>query len=219
MSETETSEEDSAAQPSEDEAAEPGEEGEKSREELKQELEQTRAKLEQAKDERDEFEEKFLRKAADYKNLRERKQDEIQKLKKYSGDDVLKSVLEILDNLDRTLDEIDFESDEVKEGVEMIQRQVEKLLNNQGVERMEAQGDVFEPKEHEAMMQKETEEYDQRRVLDVVRSGYHFHDRILRPARVVVGKPVTDTEDSDGDETTDDSEQSPSDDSESANEA
>ncbi len=140
--------------------------------------------------ERDELEEEILRKTADLDNLRKRKREEEQKLRKYSGQGVLRDLLEVVDNFDRALDSMEIESDDVRQGIEMIQKQLYEVLRKHDVESMEAEGDRFDPHRHDAMMQEPREDLDEKQVLEVFTEGYTHHDRVLRPASVKVGIPA-----------------------------
>lgn len=147
--------------------------------------------FEEIKEERDELEEKVLRKTADLDNLRKRKRKDEKKLRKYSGEDVLGDLLEVIDNFDRALDSIEIENDDVHEGIDMIRKQLLELLSKHDVKPMEAEGEPFDPHQHEAMMQEERADLDQETVVEVFTEGYTFHDRVLRPASVKVGKPTS----------------------------
>lgn len=159
--------------------------------------ERLRNKLEEIKQERDELEEKFLRKTADLDNLRKRKEEEKDRLKKYGHKGVLEDLLEVLDNFNRALDSMEFESEEVKEGIDLIDRQLRELLEKHGATSMEAEGEPFDPNYHEAMMQEEQDDLDEQTVLEVFKEGYTLYDRVLRPAQVMVGVPSSNNEDND----------------------
>lgn len=148
-------------------------------------------KLEAVEKERDEFKEKYLRKVADLDNLRKRKQEEIQEYKKYASKSILEDLLEVLDNFDRAMESMDFESEDVHEGVELIYDQLSEIIQKEAVEPIKAEGEPFDPHLHEGMMQEERNDLDEQIVLDVFKKGYKLHDRVLRPAQVKVGIPVS----------------------------
>lgn len=142
------------------------------------------------KEERDELKEKYLHKAADMDNLKKRHEEEKQKIRRYANKDVLTDLLEVIDNFNRALDSMEFESEEVRDGIVMIHRQLEDLLEDHDAEPIEAEGEPFDPNVHEAMMQEEVEGLDEQVVLEVFKDGYRLQDRVLRPAQVKVGVPV-----------------------------
>lgn len=158
------------------------------------EMKELQEKLEQVKEERNEMEEKYLRKVADLDNLRKRKKDEMKRLRKYAHKDVLEDLLEVTDNFSRALETMEFESEEVEEGVEMIHKQLLELLEKHHAKPIDADGEPFDPTVHEAMMQEEREDLEEKKVLEVFKEGYTLHDRVLRPAQVKVGVPVQEKE-------------------------
>jgi molecular chaperone GrpE len=99
-------------------------------------------------------------------------------------------LLEVIDNFDRALDSLEFESEDVRDGVLMIQDQLYDLLEKYDVELIKAEGEPFDPHKHEGMMREEKEELDRQEVLEVFQEGYQLHDRVLRPASVKVGVPT-----------------------------
>lgn len=157
-------------------------------------VEISRQELEQLKQERDEFEQKFLRKTADLDNLRKRKEQEKDELRKFAHTDLLSDLLEVIDNFDRALESLEIENDDVEEGVHMIQNQLNDLLEKYDVEPIEAEDTPFDPHKHEGMMREEKDGLDKQRVLEVFQKGYQLHDRVLRPASVKVGVPPSDEE-------------------------
>ncbi|MFB6226871.1 MAG: nucleotide exchange factor GrpE [bacterium] len=156
--------------------------------------------VEHLRDERDEFKEKYLRKVADLDNLRKRHKEEKEKQRKYANKNLLKDLLEIVDNFDRALESMEIESSEVEDGIKMIRNQLGDLLSKHEVEKIDASGERFDPNYHEGMMQEERDDLDERTVLEVFQEGYVLHDQVLRPAQVKVGIPVQD----DGNESTSD---------------
>lgn len=155
-------------------------------------------RIEQLKEERDEYKEKYLRKSADLKNLRERKEKERKEYMKFANKSLLKDLLEVIDNLERALDsnEKSEEGEGLKEGVEMIFNQLHELLENYDVEKIDAEGEPFDPHMHEGMMREEMDDLDEQKVLEVFQEGYKLHDRVLRPAQVKVGVPSSKQDDS-----------------------
>lgn len=146
--------------------------------------------LNQAKNKRDHFKEKYLRKVADLKNLKQRKEKEAKKQRKYANKELLFDLLEILDNFNRALESMNFESEDVNEGVSMIKKQLDDLLKKYEVKEINAKGEEFDPNYHEAMMQEKRPGIDKRIVLEVLQKGYTIHDQVLRPAQVKVSVPV-----------------------------
>ncbi len=154
-------------------------------------------KVNNLKEERDELKEKYLRKMADMDNLKKRHEDEKEKLRKYAQKDLLSDLLEVIDNFDRALDSMNFESEEVADGIDMINRQLREVLEKHDAEPIEAKGESFDPNVHEAMMQEEDPDVKEERVKEVFQKGYTLHDRVLRPAQVKVVVPGEESLDED----------------------
>lgn len=153
-----------------------------------------KSEYESLKEERDEFEEKFLRKTADLDNLRKRKEKEKDELRKYAHTDILSDLIEVIDNVDRAIESLDIENDDVSEGVRMIKNQLHELIEKYDVEPIDAQDQPFDPHKHEGMMREERDDLNEQRVIEVFKKGYKLHDRILRPASVKVGVPSSEND-------------------------
>ncbi len=168
--------------------SEPEEEAENVESEM---VEVSRDRLKELQQKRDEYEDKFLRRTADLENLRKRHRQEKQDLMKYASVELLSDFLEIIDNFDRAFESLQFENEEVREGMTMIRSQLDELLDKYQVKPIEAEGQPFNPHEHEGMMKEEREDLDRQTVVEEFKKGYKLHDRILRPSAVKVGVPVS----------------------------
>ncbi|MFB6355385.1 MAG: nucleotide exchange factor GrpE [bacterium] len=158
-------------------------------------IEISREEYEQIKQERDELEEKYLRRTADLDNLRKRHRKEKEEYEKYSNVELLKDIFEVADNFDRALDSMGIESDDVQQGVKMIRDQLFEVIEKHNVEQIEAEEEPFDPHKHEAMMMEEREDVDEKTVVDVFEKGYELYDRVIRPASVKVAKPAENSRD------------------------
>jgi len=132
------------------------------------------------------------RKQAEFENFRKRMERERQDLARYAGADVVKEVLQVLDNLERARSYAAGSSEEqLKDGIELIHRQLEEILTRLGLTEVESQGKPFDPHVHEAVSQQQTEEHPEGTVLEVFQKGYLFKDRLLRPAMVSVARAAS----------------------------
>ena len=140
--------------------------------------------------ERDQLKSTLQRAQADLVNYRNRAEVERNDLLKYANNRLLARFLPILDELHLALDQApESETPEsLVEGFRLISRKLHSLLELEGVKRIEAQGKYFDPAEHEALAQQESADCEDGHVLMVVRQGYKLHDRVLRPAQVIVAK-------------------------------
>lgn len=152
-------------------------------------------KVEALEEERDELNEKVLRKAAEFENFRRRMDREKKRRHEAGMIEVIEPILEVLDDFERSLDaaeELEDNQDpasaydSLKGGVEMVFRKFRDTLENLGVEPIEAEGEPFDESVHEAMMRQPSKEAEPGTVLQEIRKGYRMDDRVIRYSRVVV---------------------------------
>jgi len=141
-------------------------------------------------DKYEELNNKYLRLWADYDNYRKRTEKEKQELLKYGASEVLRKILTVLDTFDRAKDSLkDIDNCQtVKDSYELAYKQLTDTLKKVGMEEIEALGKEFNPSEHEAVTQVQTDEFDIDHVAVVVQKGYKLADKVLRPALVGVAK-------------------------------
>ena len=140
---------------------------------------------------------RFVQLAADFENYRKRMNKEKADLAAAVQEDVIREVLPVVDNLERalaagadtTVGAPGGGADAVVKGVELTLRLFKAVLARHGVERFEAQGLPFDPHRHEALAQAEQEGLTEDTVLEVLEAGYVMGSRIVRPAKVRVGRP------------------------------
>ncbi len=126
--------------------------------------------------------ERYLRALADLDNYRKRSAQEVERRVAERTERLLLEWIEAVDSVDRAL------AMEPSDGLRGVLEQMEAILARQGVERVGAAGDRFDPELHEAISVQESDEAPDRTVLDVARSGYRNGERALRPAQVVVSR-------------------------------
>ena len=137
----------------------------------------------------EELRQRSTRTLADFDNYRKRVEREKRSQELYNGMEVLRGLLDIVDNLERALAS-EGAVDDLKTGVEMTLRQTEVLLHRHGVRRIEADGAPFDPSLHEAVSRLEQDGLTEPEVTAVLQSGYQMHERLLRPVRVAVAVPA-----------------------------
>jgi molecular chaperone GrpE len=145
------------------------------------------AELEQAKSERDSLRERMLRMQAEFDNARKRAQREQQDYRDYALTDAVKNLLPILDSFDRAIT-TNSSGDDLRKGVELINRQLHDALTKLGVEAVPAEGVQFDPTVHEALGLVETNDVPDHQVVEELQRGYKLKGRLLRPAMVRVAK-------------------------------
>ena len=136
--------------------------------------------------------EKVMRTQAEMMNFKRRKEEETSNMLKYANEDVLKSLLPVVDNFERAikLDDNDL-SDEVSKflsGFKMIYTDLIGILNNSEVKEIEAEGIEFDPKVHQAVLMEHDDTKPSGVVLEVFQKGYMYKDRVIRPAMVKVNE-------------------------------
>ncbi len=129
----------------------------------------------------------WQRAEADFQNYKRRLEQERSEDRRFASAALIMNVIPILDDLERALGSLDIRLAGLTwfEGIALIHRKILILLENSGVSVIQAEGQQFDPREHEAVTHAEGEEG---KVLAEVQRGYKLHDRVLRPAMVVVGK-------------------------------
>ncbi|MGA2955816.1 MAG: nucleotide exchange factor GrpE [Thermodesulfobacteriota bacterium] len=157
-------------------------------------LEELQAKLEEKTREYSECFDKWLRLHAEFENFKKRMQKEKADLLKFGNENLLRALLPVLDNLNRAIEhgKNAKENSPLLDGVEMVQKEFLTILERFGVKPIQAVGEVFDPEKHEAISQAESD-LESNRVISAVQNGYFYHDRLLRPARVIVSKGKADS--------------------------
>lgn len=142
--------------------------------------------------ERDEYLALAQRTKAEFENYQKRNQREREQERKYWYTPLVLDLLPILDNLDRALNAARQAGDagSLVQGVAMVQTQFLDTLKRHGVTRIEAAGQPFDPNLHQAVMQQPTADAAPGMVLQVLEQGFMNHDRVLRPAKVIVSSKM-----------------------------
>ena len=146
--------------------------------------------IQQLKNNRQEEEEKYLRLYAEFENYKRRIQKENQTMKAYKAQDVLNDILPTIDNIERAL-QIEGEDEQFKslqKGVEMVYESLLNALKNNGLEKIEAEGQQFDPNIHQAVVQDDNPDYESGQVTQELQTGYKLKERVLRPSMVKVNQ-------------------------------
>ena len=151
------------------------------------EVETLQAKLAQAESKAAENLDGWQRTAADFQNFKKRVERDRAADHTAMKADLIRQVLPILDDLERALQSRPPE-DAWFNGIELIQRKMQGILESQGVRRIEAEGTIFDPNFHEAISQEPVDGAESGRVVAVVLNGYMLGDHVIRPAQVKVAE-------------------------------
>ena len=156
------------------------------------EEERLRAELEEADRERRQFRSLAQRVQADFVNYRRRVEEEQQELQRGAAAQLILKLLPVLDDLERALAQLPeakaSSEDRWLEGVRLVVRKFHAVMEEAGVQRIEAADRAFDPWEHEAVAYQETREHPEGYILGLVREGYKLNGRVLRAAQVMVAR-------------------------------
>jgi len=150
------------------------------------------AELDKVKAEAEDFKKKYYYLAAEIENGRRRFEREKENLLKYGNEKVLSGLIEVVDNLERTLAAVGKDEDQkVKNiviGIDMVKSQFLNILGQNGLTQVEAVGKTFDPNFHEAMAQQKVEGKPDHEIICEYQKGYVLNGRLLRASKVVVAK-------------------------------
>jgi molecular chaperone GrpE len=153
------------------------------------------AKVEAARQEAQLNYDRFLRVSAEFDNYRKRSARETQDFRKYANESLLKELLPVVDTLELAIKSAREESkgqESIVNGIDLTLKEILRVLNKFGVQPIEALNQPFDPVFHQAVVGQESDTHPKNTVIQELQKGYTLHDRLLRPAMVVVAKPKTD---------------------------
>jgi molecular chaperone GrpE len=151
-------------------------------------LEELRTKLASVEQDRDQYLNLFQRTRADFENFQKRLQRELSQERRYAFAPLVLDLLPVFDNLDRAMQAAKKanETGPLVQGVSLVQSQLLDVLKRNGITRIEAQSQPFDPNLHQAVMQQPSSDAAPNTVLQVLEEGFMIHERVLRPAKVIV---------------------------------
>lgn len=151
-------------------------------------LTEAERELVDARDKAEENWELYLRTAAELENLRKRSQREIENARRYGIDRFAQELLAVGDSLEKGLEAASEEPsvEVLMAGKEATLKQLKQLLERFSIVELNPLGEEFDPESHEAMTTQPSEEYKPGQVMAVIQKGYRIHDRLLRPAQVII---------------------------------
>jgi len=154
---------------------------------------ETEKELERLRQEVASLKDSSLRTLADFDNFRKRSDREKDETRRYALLEPMRDILPVIDNLERALAS-QGRLEDLKEGVELILKQMKALLERFAVLSVPALGERFDPTVHEAVMREEAEEVAEPTVVEEFQKGYLLHDRLIRPSMVKVAMPAAQNE-------------------------
>ena len=163
-------------------------------EKLQEELEksETNEKVSQLETEVSEFKDKLLRKAAEFENYKRRTENDQINLLNYAAESFIQKLLPVVDDFERSLQHVDDaqEVDAIKKGLKLIYDKLMKVLDEQGIKKMESVGQPFNVDYHEALLQRPDDSVEPHTVLEEVEKGYIYKDKVIRHAKVIVSEEI-----------------------------
>ncbi|MEJ2154392.1 MAG: nucleotide exchange factor GrpE [Desulfobacteraceae bacterium] len=145
----------------------------------------------------EEYYDRLLRASAEFDNYKKRTTREMRDVVRYANEKLFKEIINVVDNLERAIKSAEQEGkedDPLLQGVRLTLNEVEKILERHKVEPIKSLGETFDPNFHQAMMQQESADHPANTVISEMQKGYKLHDRLLRPAMVVVSKAKAEEE-------------------------
>jgi molecular chaperone GrpE len=154
-------------------------------------LKEMEAKVEALEKEAAENHDRLLRMAAEFDNYKKRATREMNDFRKFANENFAKALLPVVDSMDLAIESSSNDkhvNNSMVEGVNMTLKEILKIFEQFGVKRFESIGNTFDPNIHQAVMQEETDKFPENTVSKELQKGFMIHDRLLRPAMVVVSK-------------------------------
>lgn len=135
---------------------------------------------------------KVLRVNAELQNYRKRKDEEVERILKYSHEDILLETISIVDNFERAIklddNNLDDELSKFLQGFKMIYTDLVGILNNHDVKEIETDNKEFDPQYHQAVLTNSVPDKLNNIILEVLQKGYIYKDKVIKPAMVIVNK-------------------------------
>ena len=146
------------------------------------------SELDKVKQDYDNLNNQYLRLAADFDNYRKRQAQEREALLNYGAQECMKKIIEVVDNFDRAMQSVEkIDSvEKMKESFVVLNKQLMDSLTKLGLEQIKSVGEKFDPNIHEAVMQTQTDEYEEDTIVAELQKGYKLGEKVLRPAMVNV---------------------------------
>ena len=154
------------------------------------EIEELKLNFKKAETEKNELQDRLLRKVAEFDNYKRRTENEFSNLFKYAAENFIKKILPVVDDFERSLKHLaeSEENSSVTDGIKMIYDKLMKILDDQGVKKIDSVGKPFDVHFHEALLQKKDEQQPPHSVLDELETGYLYQDKVIRHAKVIVNE-------------------------------
>ena len=131
---------------------------------------------------------KNVRLLAEFDNFQRRSFAEKEALNKYQGIELLKDLLPGFDDIERAIDHKEADNQSISEAIELINSKIGNVLKKYSIIKIKSLGEKFNPALHEALIEQNSDEIEEGKIMEEYESGYMYHDRVIRHAKVVVSK-------------------------------
>ena len=141
-----------------------------------------------------EWQDKFLRKAAEFENYKRRADNDQINLINYAAESMIVKLLPVVDDFERSLAHIGETNNNNKaivEGIKLVYEKLMKVLSDQGVKKMEVKGEPFNVDFHDALLQRKDDSVPPHTVLEEIETGYLYRDKVIRHAKVIVSEELS----------------------------
>ncbi len=158
--------------------------------ELDEELSRSKNKIEELEKEVLDYKDKVLRKAAEFENYKRRTENDQLNLLKYAAESFIVKLLPVVDDMERSLQHIDNakDIDSLKQGIKLVYDKFVKVLDEQGVNPIDAVGKPFDVHFHDAMLQQPAKDVEPHTVINELEKGYMYKDKVIRHSKVIVSQ-------------------------------
>ncbi len=158
-------------------------------------LQSAEAKIAELETQVKEWNDKYLRKAAEFENYKRRTENDQFNLINYAAESFIVKILPIVDDFERSMEHIDDidNNKSVKDGIKLVYEKLLKLLHEQGVKKIKSKGEPFNVDYHDALLQRKDDSVPAHTVLEEIESGYLYRDKVIRHAKVIVSEESSDS--------------------------
>lgn len=163
---------------------------EKEKDTVKNAEENEKERVTQLEKEISDLKDRFIRKVAEFENYKRRTENDQLNLFKYAAESFIIKLLPVIDDFERSLQHIDSakNNESLKEGIKLVYDKFIRVLEDQGIHKIEAVGKPFDVNFHEALMQRKTDQAEPHTVIDEIQPGYLYKDKVIRHSKVVVNE-------------------------------
>ncbi|PID61399.1 MAG: nucleotide exchange factor GrpE [Ignavibacteriae bacterium] len=148
-------------------------------------------KMKELEEKNEKLQDSLLRKIAEFENYKRRTENDQMNLLKYSAESFILKMLPVYDDLGRSVTHIDKSNqDSLRKGLQLVYDKFTKILEEQGVTKLEVEGKEFDVDYHEALMQQPSDEVPDNTIITEVEPGYIYKDKVIRHAKVIVSQEI-----------------------------